>query len=188
MRSETPKYVPKDDTQKTVNHWVIKPSALGLTAEDLWKKACEHWEWQENHPVYKPEVIRNTGEIKQIPIPRPFTVAALCLHCGITYQYLKDISKNPDGGDFYLVAQRILQVIYTQKLENAIAGVYNAPIVARELRIGEGDATGKLPAVIKIYTVEGSSMPLLTNEQDAKEQSVNFQKSNLEKPASENEK
>lgn len=149
----------------TINHWVIKSQGVGQTAEDLWNAACRYFMWCELSPVYKPML--SNGEIVQMPIPRPFTLAGLCVHCGITAEYLQDVSRNRDANDFYFVAQRIVQVIYTQKLENGMAGVYNANIVRSELKLGDNNSATKLPAIIKITTIENSAPPMLTNEQDA---------------------
>lgn len=162
-----------DDKPVHTNHWMIKSTGAGSTAEDLWEAACLYFAWCETNDLHKPEMIKtgaDTGKTVYADIPRPFTVTGLCIHCGITIHYLREMAKNRDGGAFYEVAQRILAVIYTQKLEYAIAGIYNAPIVGKELRIGEEEPGGKMPAIIQITSVSNGAPGLATSEQDIEEE------------------
>lgn len=165
----------------TENHYLRHSTGVGKSGEDLWTAAVGYFLWCEGHPVYKPELIRsgdNAGTVINVPYPRPFLLDALCIHLGVTSRYIKETAKNPEANDFYLAAQRILQVIYTQNLENAIVGVFNAPIVKAAYNVGSGEATGKLAAIVNIQVIEQGAPKMLSNEQSSEEQKTKEQKSN----------
>lgn len=151
---------------RTTNHWVIenKYGAIELTAKDLVERAKEYFAWSESNPIMRPESNKSNGTTFVVEIPRAFNIPALCLHCGITVPYLKEISKNQANVEYFLVAQWILQVIYAQKFEMAMAGVFNPVLAAKDLKIGDQDSLAKLPAVIKIYSIEGESPALVNDE------------------------
>lgn len=166
----------------TENHYMKHSVGIGQTGEELWAAAVGYFMWCESKPIYKPELIRTgelAGTVTQIPFPRPFSLEALCIHLGVTSQYIRETAKNPNAKDFYFVAQRILQVIYTQVYEHAIVGIYNAPLVKAAHNIGENDSTGKLAAIVNIQVIEQNAPLMLTNEQDAEDEKSKEQKSNL---------
>lgn len=150
--------------ENTINHWMIKSKSSGTTPEDLWKDACEYFMWCEQNPIYKKEVVKQTGSVTEIEYPRPFNLPALCLHCGITVSYLIDMSKNKGAGDYHMVAQKILQVIYSQNLEFAMVGIFNAQITAKKLGLGEDAEKSSVPAVIQINVIKNGSPELSDSE------------------------
>ena len=75
----------------TVNHWMVQAKTSGTTAETLWNDAKEYFMWCENNPIFKQEVVKQTGLVVNTEYPRPFNLPALCLHCGVTVGYIVDI-------------------------------------------------------------------------------------------------
>jgi len=148
--------------ENTINHWMIKSKAVGDTAETLWESAKEYFMWCEANPIFKKEMIKQTGAIVDMECPRPFNLPALCLHCGVTTGYITDMARNPRAGDFFFVAQRILQVIYSQNLEYAMVGIFNPVISAKKLNLGENDETGKVPAQINVEVITYAGQPSLS--------------------------
>lgn len=163
---EDKNYIPR--SSKTINHFMVKSKVSGDTAEDLWNDAVEYFLWCERNPIYKDEMVRQTGEIVAMEVPRAFNLAALCIHCGVTVSYINSMARNQNAGDYYYVAQKILSVIYSQNLEYAMSGIFNANITAKKLNLGESDAEGKAPAIINISVVNDGAPPLLSSEQEAK--------------------
>lgn len=150
----------------TINHWMIKSYGVGDTPKELWESACRYFMWCEKNPIEKQEMIKQTGAIVINYVPRPFNLAALCVHLGVSPQYINDCARNKDSGDYQMVAQRILAVIYAQKYEYAVAGIFNAVLVGKDLGFDKGEQL-KSAAVINI-SIDKSGPPLITNEQDVK--------------------
>ena len=133
---------------------MIKSKTSGNKAEDLWEDAVQYFMWCEQNPIYKTEVIKQTGATVTTEYPRPFNLPALCIHCGVTAQYLNDISRNAQAGDYHYVAQKILQVIYAQNFEYSMVGIFNANMAIRKLDLG-GDAEGvKTASTVNIEVVK----------------------------------
>lgn len=143
---------------KTINHWMVKAKTSGTTPEDLWNDAKEYFMWCESNPIYKDEMIKQTGQVVPVYFPRPFNLPALCLHCGITVGYINDMARNKAAGDYHLVAQKILQVIYSQNLEYAMVGIFNANVTIRKLGLGAEDDKSNLPAVVQINVVKAQEL------------------------------
>lgn len=164
------------------NHWDKIPTQWD-TPEELWYAAVGYFEWCIDNPIDKPELIRagpESGKTISAQIPRPLLLSGLCLHIGATAKYIREMAANADNGDWYAVCQKILQVIYTQVIENTMVGNYNAPFTAKYMRIDRDEDQKALP-VINIQVITGTAPPLLTEEQGSKEQKSKEQSGNPEK-------
>jgi hypothetical protein len=154
---------------ETINHWMIKSKMSGDDALSLWEDACEYFQWCEANPIFKEEMIKQTGAVVKMQCPRPFNLPALCIHCGVTVGYINSMAKNAAAGEYHLVAQKILQVIYSQNLEFAMVGIFNSNITSKKLGLGSGDEEGKAPAQVNIQVIENGAPALLENEQESKD-------------------
>lgn len=112
------------------------------TPDELWIKAEEYFEWCDDNPWYKNEVLRSgdrAGDIIAIPTERPYTIKGLCVFIGITTQTLSNYGKKEDKKeqpqeiDFFGVVTHIKNILYTQKFEGATVGVFNPNIIAMDL-------------------------------------------------------
>ena len=102
---------------------------------ELWEKACEYFQWCDEHPWVKNEAVKagdHFGELVKVPTSRPYTLTGLCYYLGVGSRYFDDI-----GEDFSAVEHKIKQVIDTQQFEGAAVGAYNASIIARKLGLSE---------------------------------------------------
>jgi hypothetical protein len=154
-------------SQVTINHWMIKPKASGTTAQDLHNDAKEYFMWCEKNPIYKQEIIKQTGQSMVVEYPRPFNLPALCIHCGISVGYLNDMAQNPQAQEFYMVAQWIMQVIYAQNLEYGMVGIFSSVLTAKKLNLGVSEETKESGAVIQINRIiPPGEKPLAENEFD----------------------
>jgi len=156
----------------TVNHWMVKARSSGNRPEDLWNDALEYFMWCEANPIYKEEVIKQTGAVVATQYPRPFNLPALCLHCGITVQYINDIARNSAAGDYHLVAQKILQVIYAQNFEYAMVGIFNANMSIRKLDLGRDVDGGNGATTVHIEVIKPDDMPKLSNSEFEKSETT----------------
>jgi hypothetical protein len=155
----------------TAQHWEVIAGGhegFGTTPKELWEMALTYFQWCDASPIYKPELIRaglEAGSVFSTPIPRPYTISGLCLHTGITRDWLYDIAKNKDAQEWYMVATKIIEIIYTQKLEYAITGVFNPVIAAKELGLGNDRTSDQGSPVINIEVVDDSPK-LIDDERD----------------------
>jgi len=156
---------PKMTNSDTVNHWMVKAHAGDGSAEQLWESACAYFMWCEANPIYKDEMIKQTGDIVSAVMPRPFNLPALCLHCGVTPGYINDMARNAKAGTLSLVCQRILMVIYSQNLEYAMVGIFNPVISAKKLNLGANDEQGRTAATINIEVIKGGTVPELADSE-----------------------
>jgi hypothetical protein len=151
--------------EQTVNHWMVKSVNVGNTAEELWESAKLYFMWCEANPIYKREMIRQTGAMIDTECPRPFNLPALCIHCGVTPGYILDMARNTKAGMYHLVAQKILQVIYSQNLEYAMVGIFNPVVTSKKLNLGAQEEIGKASTTINIEVVKGDNIPELADSE-----------------------
>ncbi len=105
----------------------------------MWEAAAEFFKWCEDNPIKDP---RSFGQRK---IQRPFTIQGLVSHFDCNVNYLQQFedglkpSEKEIDKDFSLIISRIREIIYRQKFENAVIGVYNPLIISRDL--GQSEKT-----------------------------------------------
>ncbi|MFL5786657.1 MAG: terminase small subunit [Flavisolibacter sp.] len=104
------------------------------TPEELWKTACEYFQWVDDNPLYEEKVFGSN--VTMYPKKRrPYTIAALCYYCQIGESTWKDYkNKYPE---YSKVIEAIEQVMYSQKFEGAAVGFFNPAIIARDLGLAE---------------------------------------------------
>lgn len=154
------------------HHWeIVKQGGFvaALTPEELFNKACHYFAWCDQHPIKTKKRFnagKKAGEAFDDETIRPYTIKGLCLHTGISEEYLRDIRNMKDSESmYYHVVSRILYIIHVQNYELATVGVFNPILVARMLNIGTDD----IPAsAIKIEIV-GDHIPLSNSETEVLE-------------------
>lgn len=122
----------------------------------LWESAMEYFEatdkrkWIKKDWVGKDafEVIRETET--------PYTKSGLCLFLDISEWRLLETLKG-ESEDFSQIITHIEKIIYTQKIEGAAVGAFNASIVSRELGL-------KDQSEIKQTNINHNSVPLEKDE------------------------
>lgn len=150
-------------------HWKIVNSAqvaIDSSAEELWENAASYFLWCDSNPIISKRVInvgKEAGKNLNTEHARPYTVKGLCLHCGISEEYVSEIrhTKNKES-EYYFIVQRIMYIIYTQNQEMATVGLFNPVFVARVLNMGEEVKEG---GTIKIELVNGLP-PLASSESE----------------------
>ena len=97
--------------------------------------AFEYFAWCEDNPWTKKELQRSgerKGEIVEIPVTRPYTLAGLCVYCNINESIFRTYLKSDDMKG---AAQHILDTICQNQTEGAIIGAYNSSFVSRLLEL-----------------------------------------------------
>ena len=82
-----------------------------------------------------PELVKYQGKAKLLHVPkmRPFTVIGLCSHLGISRQTWTHYRRK---ADFLDTCEWVERIIYIQKFDGAVAGIFSAGILGREIRPG----------------------------------------------------
>jgi len=109
------------------------------SADELWEKACEYFDWCYENPLMETKLFSYEGEIVEGEAPkmRAMTIQALCFYLGISDEAWANYCKRED---FIGICSDIKKVIYTQKFEGASAGFLNASIIAREIGLSNSDS------------------------------------------------
>lgn len=126
------------------NHWAVLASGrivVPSSAEELWDAAVSYFMWCDDTPIENNRPVmsgREAGRQITEQLIRPYTIKGLCLHCGITEEYLADVKKSRDNDSiYYAVVMRILYCIYVQNQELATVGVFNPIFTSRVLEMDD---------------------------------------------------
>lgn len=136
------------------------------TPEELWKNAIAYFKWcDENSIIMGKSVGSGTqaGVTVTDTMPRPYTVKGLCLHCGVTEEWLASVKATPRStNDFHMVVNKIMYIIDTQITEYALTGVFN-PVFSYKILGMDKVESAQQPITIEI--VEGKTAPQLANSE-----------------------
>lgn len=137
-----------------VNKDLVK--VISSSPESLWQNACNYFSWCDNNPISIPKTLMSGKEAgKQVDVryKRAYNIKALCLHCGIPEEYIKDIRNSKDKQDlYYHVVSKILYIIYSQNLEGAMVDVFNPVFTARVLGMEKEEQT---TSAVTVTVVQG---------------------------------
>lgn len=122
---------------RPVVHTGDKASTVGRartfeTPDDLRESCMAYLEWADANPLYEEKHFCAQGQIltAEIKKPRAVTIVGLCLHLGIhrhTWQNYRI------SDEFDLVCDEIEDRMKQYKFENAVAGLMNSTLIARDL-------------------------------------------------------
>lgn len=141
-------------------HWKFVDAAVTVvsdTPQELWQNACKYFQWCDEHPIIVKRKIlsgNRAGTDTEVEQVRPYSLRALCLHCGITEEYMKNMRDTKDRTSMYfIVASKILYVIWVQIYEMGMIGEFNAIFAGKSLGF---DKPEEAPvSSIKIEFVQG---------------------------------
>lgn len=139
---------------------------VSTTEQGVWNDAVEYFKWCEANPIITKHTImvgKDAGKKVEKESPRPYQIKELCLFCGCTEEWLKEIkrSKRKDS-TYYHVISRILYVIYTQNASMAMIGAYNPIMTAKLLGMDNEDDT--VGGSVTVNVVQG--LPALSDSED----------------------
>jgi predicted nucleic-acid-binding Zn-ribbon protein len=142
------------------SHWrmiAYGDEVISHDARSLWANACKYFEHCDSTPILNKTTIKTGKEVGKVVTeeqPRLYTIKGLCLHCGITEEYLRDIRQGKDKtSEFYLVVSKVLYLIWVQNVEYAAVGQLNPIFISKLLNM---DKPEELPVNnIRIELVEG---------------------------------
>ena len=131
--------------------------------EELSKRINEYYIYVDSNPIIKKKVETSNKDTKETIeyIKRPYTLEGLYSFLDIDHKTFKNWENNKT---FLPIVTRARQIIYNNKLEGAVAGVFNANIVALELGLIKRDSEVKPSILIPISSKEAKA--LLSNIAD----------------------
>lgn len=127
--------------------------------DEFWEAFVEYVDHVQGNPLLRNDAIKSgehTGKIIQIPTQRPLTRTGFSSYIGMTWQGVENYGKLEAYKDFFDVYTRAMQIIDTNQIEGAVAGMYNANIVARMQGIKEHTDVTTQGEKININFVDGS--------------------------------
>lgn len=126
----------------TGNRWWEARSSHGAspkfeTADALQDACLQYFEWNENNPLYKDQLVTFQGQATHEPVAqmRAMTIGALCMFIDIGQDTWSEWRKT--RSDLSAVIAWAESVIYRQKFEGASADLLNANIIARDLGLAD---------------------------------------------------
>lgn len=109
------------------------------TPSELWLEARKYFQWCEANPWKKIDFKGKDADKVIIETPRPFTLTGLAVFLDVSSEYIQQFERErrkedtEEARDFLRVLTRIREIIYTQKLEGAMVGTFNASVVSMEI-------------------------------------------------------
>lgn len=149
------------------SHWQKVNSGticVADTPEKLWELAVNYFMWSDNNDITISKSVtqgKDAGKSTSQSMPRPYSLKALCLHCGILEEYFRDLRATKEESSlYYIVASRIMYIIYIQNVEYATVGVYNPIFTSKMLGL---DKDEPVTQQIKVNII--SSIPKLSKSE-----------------------
>jgi hypothetical protein len=126
----------------TGNRWWEARSSHGRnpkfeTADQLLDACLQYFEWNEDNPLYKDQLVTFQGSATHEPVAqmRAMTLHGLCMFIGVARSTWDEWrTSRPDFSD---VLAQVEDAIFRQKFEGAAADLLNAGIIARELGLAD---------------------------------------------------
>ena len=100
------------------------------TPEILWESCLQYFEYTDTRKWYKTEFTGNKAIECKVPNETPYTWTGLYLFLDCMHSTWMEYEKRKD---FTTITTRVRNIIYTQKMEGAAVGAFNANIIARDL-------------------------------------------------------
>lgn len=112
------------------------------TPEELWDLVMGYFKWVKANPIKVAEVksFKDDSWDHDRPVARPMTIVGLCVFMGIddsTWRGWRDPDNPKYRPDLGTIIKRAEEIIRDQKLEGALAGIYNPTITSRVLGLSE---------------------------------------------------
>lgn len=147
-----------------MEHWEVM-SVSHNTPEGLWEAAEKYFYWCQENPIEIKRTLmsgnRAGNEIKTTRI-RPYSLKALCLHCGVTEDYFQSVRETKAKDSlYYIVVSKILYNIWVQNYEMAMIDEFNPIMTAKVLGMDKEEIQH---GSIKIEIVQG--LPQLSESEN----------------------
>lgn len=99
----------------------------------LWESACEYFQWCDDNPLIQNDFKGRDADEVEIKYKRAYTWQGLCFFLRI--DSFREYKTNPNYAEFSPIIKEIDKIMYEQKFSGAAAGLFNASIIARDLKL-----------------------------------------------------
>lgn len=145
-------------------HWE-KMSITHHDEKSLWDNALSYFAWCKDNPIELKKKLMSgnqAGTDTTVTKIRPYSLKALCLHCGLTEDFFRDLRNTKDKDSlYYQVATRILYNIWVQNYEMGLIDEYNSIMVMKVLGMDKEEVQ---VGAIKVEIVPG--LPQLSESEN----------------------
>ena len=114
------------------------------TPDELWAAACDYFDYIQKNPIIKKEFIKTgpfAGTEVPVEVPRPFNWSGLNTFMtinGITTSLYRYRYNDGDAyNDYQPVIKLIDDIMFNQKFEGAVVGIFKENIIAREIGLAD---------------------------------------------------
>jgi hypothetical protein len=148
-------------------HWDLvdwNSIQVAATPQQLWDKMRMYFKTSDLNPIVIPRTVlngRNAGQEVSEKRIRPYSVKALCMHCGITEEYINDVLQGPDS-EWKTVLKTGLMIVWTQIYEMGMLGEFSPIFAAKAIAMDKED-TGPQKVMIEYV---GDLPPLAKSENE----------------------
>lgn len=169
------------------NRWTWEigiPVRTTTTLQDLWTWAIEYFKWCEANPIRAKRTIlagKEAGKKVEIEKVRPYSMRELCLHAGVTEDYINDLRRSARDSEAFLIVGRIIMNIQVQITALALVGEISPVIADKILNLGSHDDGPK-----KILIEHVSDLPKLGISEIEILEMINIQNGEIEIPKDKN--
>ena len=119
-------------------HWALRESddlkQPLLRPHELIERFKDYIEHLQNNPIKVNVIQQKTGAVIEVPRARPWSVKGFCLHAGIAQNTFYGYA-NRDG--YKNICKVIQDAVYVQKFEGAAVGIFNAPMIMRDIGLND---------------------------------------------------
>lgn len=154
-------------------------SRLFGDASLLWDEACKYFEWCDNHPWLKAELVKYMGDASEaeVPLGRPYSMDGLTVYLGVSGSYFRSaksgLREKVETGkasaaetELLETIERIEQTIRTQQIEGAAVGVFNPGLVARLNGISDNVSVTNNQPIVKVSVRDTETDKYMTDLED----------------------
>lgn len=121
------------------------------TPQHMINAAVDYFTWVEENPMIEVKIFNGASGIRthDASHPRAMSWQGLAAHTGVSVSTWKSYKDRPEFAEAY---DAISAVMYTQKFENAAAGLLDARIITRDLGLADKVETeNKTEHVVKTF-------------------------------------
>lgn len=124
------------------------------------------FQWCDENPRYKTEIIKHklSWDTVDVELKRPYTLSGLCMYLGVSQGYFRqrkaDLMERfeagrltPNEAQVLCAMEWVNQIVFTDQIEGAASGQYNANIIARLNGLSDNINSTTLPDPVLRITV-----------------------------------
>lgn len=128
--------------------------------------ARDFFNWCDANPRYKTEIIKHKMEwdTVEVELKRPYTMSGVCMYLGVSQSYFRSTKSDlrerletgtlsHEGAEVLAAIEWIEQIVFTDQIEGAATGQYNANLMSRLNGLADNVNSTNVPdPILRIVT------------------------------------